>query len=166
MAIARRPEAIGRQQPRARRRLIERQPHIARRIDAFIDLEHPGVERRGPHDMPRKQFRPILIADGERIAKAARDGEQHRLALVLEQRIGGHRGADAHLGAGQGARRDARQPTDRRHRRIAVALRIFGQELGRGDAPFRRPGDNVRKRAAAVDPEVPGHMRQLIPLAT
>src|SRR5213080_2367347 len=92
-------------------------------------------------------------------SKAARDEQHGALALALEQRVGGDRGA--HLHRVDRARRyrlalvQVQDLPDPGEGRIAVAPGILGQQLVRGDRAVRPTGDDVGEGAAAIDPELP-----------
>ena len=49
----------------------------------------------------------------------------------------------------------AEQLADAVHRRVAIALRVLGQQLVRDERAVRPARDDVGERAAAVDPELP-----------
>ena len=129
------------------------------REHALVDLDDAGIELLGLYDVPREYARARLVADLERIAKAARGHEQRALAPPLEQRIGGD--GRSHLdganGAGRNrlARSEAQEPTDRLDRRVRISWAL-GQKLHRMQPPARIAADHVGERAAAIDPEVPG----------
>src|SRR5437879_10222923 len=48
---------------------------------------------RSQHDLPVEEARAVLVGDAQRIAEAARNKQHGALALALEQRVGGDRGA-------------------------------------------------------------------------
>ena len=143
----------------------QRRQHLAVRADALVDFDHLAVEQFGQHDMAREDLRPVLVGDAQRVAKTLRD-EQHRaLALALQQRVGGDRGAHLHrfdaLGRNRRAGGDAEQMADAGERRVAVMLRVFGQQLVRDDAAVGPARDDIGEGAAAIDPELPaffGHV--------
>jgi hypothetical protein len=60
---------------------------------ALVDLDDALVEHLRLDDLRWRRCRPRLIADLERVAEAARDHQQRAVALALEQRVGGDRGA-------------------------------------------------------------------------
>ena len=138
---------------------IERPHWLTVRADAFLDLHHAFVDWRRQDDTSNKKLGPVLVADAKRIAEAARDGEHGALAFALEQRIGGNGGA--HLDHFHLCRRDrcargeAEYVADALNRRIQVALRIFGQQLVRGQRAVRTARDNIGESPPAVDPELP-----------
>ncbi len=144
---------------------IERLHDVAMRADAFIDLDHLRVQQLGQHDVAIEQAGPVLVGDAQRVAVAARDGQHGRLALALEQRIGGH--GRAHLdGLDAGCRqrrtcRDAQQVTDAGNRCVAVLFGVLGQELVRDELPIRAAPHDIGECAATVDPELPIHTHSL-----
>ncbi len=100
-----------------------------------------------------------MVRNAQRVAKSARAHQYQRLALALQQRIGRHRRAHAH--ALHLPRRDQspllqpQQLAYARHRRIAVLLRVFRQQLVRHQTPIGPTRNDVGERASAVDPELP-----------
>ena len=143
-------------------------PHggeIGRALDGAVGthaLVHLGdalVEQFRLDDLARKNLRARLVADLERVAKAARDQQQRSLALALEQRVGRNRGA--HLDGADAAGRDrlaglqSEQVADALHRGVGIGFGIFRQQLVRLQRAVRPPPDHVGERAAAVDPEIP-----------
>jgi hypothetical protein len=106
-----------------------------------------------------EQPRAVLVGDAQRIAKAARGDQQRGLALALQQRVGGDRGAHLHavdhVGAYRLAGLQAQQVADAGHGRVAVLLGVFGQQLVRDQRAVGPLGHHVGEGAAAVDPELP-----------
>ena len=88
------PFVIGRLQIGLGFGLIKRGDDVAVGVHPFHYLNHISVERWRHFDFAHKQFRPLLIANAQRIAKAARDREQGRGTLMLKQRIGCHSRSD------------------------------------------------------------------------
>ncbi len=76
--------------------LVERRQHPAVRIDALVDLDHALVQHLRQDDAAGEQLRPVLVADAQRVGEALGDGEHHPVALALQQRVGGDRGAHLH----------------------------------------------------------------------
>ncbi len=105
--------------------------------------------------MAGEEFGPFLRADQQGIAEAARDGEQNRLPLALEQGIGRHGRAKAEFRAGQRARPRAGDTPHRLDGRIVIALRILRQQLGAMHGAIGRKRDDVGESPAAIDPETP-----------
>src|SRR5262245_8115284 len=109
--------------------------------------------------MARKDLRPRLVADAQRVAEAPGDDEQRALALALEQRIGGDCGAHLHCADGAIGNRlavsEPEQFADALHGGVTIGLRILGEELVRDQRSVRPPPDDVGEGAAAVDPEFP-----------
>jgi len=62
-----------------------------------LDLDHPPLQRLGPADGERKQIRAVLITDREQIGEALVDQQQGGGAVPLQEGIGSHGGAQAHL---------------------------------------------------------------------
>ena len=136
---------------------------IQRRADgavghhSLVDFDHIGMQRIGQDDAAGEQVRPFLRADADRVAITARDRQQHRFALALQQSVGGDGGADA-----QGAGRDraitrAGQAAHRFHRRVGIAFRVARQQFGGVQLPVGRACHHIGEGAAAVDPEMPCH---------
>ena len=86
---------------------IERAHLLALRRMASVDLENLRAGRFGAHDLAREQIGALLRADRQRIAEPARDREQHRFALALEQGIGRNGCAHPDFAAWQRAARGA-----------------------------------------------------------
>ncbi len=89
--------------------------------------------------------------------------EQRAIALALEQRIRGNRGAHLH-GFDRVARQRRRRPraqgiANALQGRVFVALRVLGQQLVRDQGAVRPAGHDVREGAAAIDPELPAGLR-------
>ena len=107
-------------------RLGERGAHarrLRRRFDrtvrehALVDLDDAGIKLLRLYDVAGKDARARLMADLERIAKAARGHQQRALAPPFEQRIGGDRGS--HLDGANCSARIGLPEARRRSRRIA-----------------------------------------------
>ena len=125
---------------------------------ALVDLDDVGVELLGLDDVAREYFGARLIADFERVAKAARRHQQRPLAFALQQRVGRDGRAHLHHADGAGgdrrARREAEMVADRLHGGVAIGG-VFRQEFARVQPPSRVAADDVGERAAAIDPEIP-----------
>jgi hypothetical protein len=126
----------------------------------LVHLDDALEQHLGLDDVLGEDLRPVLVADAQRVTEAFRGHQQRAVALALQQRIGGDRGA--HFHGADAARRDrlallqAEQVADALHGGIAIAFRILRQQLVRGERAVWAPSDHVRESAAAVDPEVPG----------
>src|SRR6202789_909686 len=122
-------------------RLRERAPNafrIGRRLDravgahALVDLDDAGIKLLGLYDVLREYARARLVANLERIAKAARGHQQRALAAPLEQGVGGD--GCSHLdgancsGRNRLARSEPQEPADRLNPPVRVS-RAFGQKL-------------------------------------
>ena len=145
---------------------IERALHGAIGAHPLVDLDDPLVQHVGLDDVLGKDLRPRLVADAQCVAKALGDQQQGAIALALEQRVGGDRGA--HLDRGDALARDRfagfepKQVPDAVHRGVPIGFGIFREQLVGGERAVRPPADHVGKGAAAIDPEFPaaGHAHQ------
>ena len=155
-------------QPPPRPVLVERPHHHAVGADALVHLEHLRVRRLGQRDVEGEDVRPVLVADAQCVAEAARGHVERRRPGTLQERVGRHRGA--HADVGDELRRHRlvlRQPEQPPHPcdgGVLVARGVLGEELLREQAAPRRARHHVRERAAAVDPEAPafGRARPLL----
>ncbi len=115
------------------RGLIQRLDHLASGVQAFVGLDHAGVERLGLPDIEGEEVWPRLVADHQGVGEAAGGHQQGARALALEQGVGGDRGA--HLDGGDpigGERRsslDAQQPAHGLDGGVLVGRR-GGEQLG------------------------------------
>jgi len=138
---------------------IERALHRAVGAHALVDLDHAPEQHVGLDDVAGENLRPRLVADLERVAETLRGEQERALALALQQRIGGDRGAHFHradlTGRDRRAGRKAEQVADALHRRVAIGFRILGQQLVGDQRAVRPSRDHVREGAAAIDPEFP-----------
>ena len=139
---------------RARRVFIDRAQHRAVGRDPLVDLDHPRRELFGQHDMAREDIWPRLRADPQGIGKAAGDSQRQPLALALQQRIGGDRGADPQFG-NRPLTMARHQPPHRLARGIGIEAGVLGQQLFSHQPPVRRGGDHIGEGAAAIDREPP-----------
>ncbi len=127
--------------------------------DAPGDLANPLVEHLGFDDVAVEQLRAGLVADAKRIREAVVDDENDAVALALEQRIGGDRGA--HLDGADQLRRnalalgDAHLVPDPLHGRVLVGLGVLREQLVAADPAPGGARHHVGERAAAVNPEIP-----------
>ncbi len=145
---------------------IERAFHCAVGAHPLVDFDDALVQHVGLDDVLGEDFRPCLVADAQRVAKALGDEQQGAVALALEQRIGGDRGA--HLDRGDTLARnrfaglEPEQVADAVHRGVPIGFGIFREQLVSEKRAVRPPADHVGKGAAAIDPEFPtaGHAHQ------
>ncbi len=148
--------------------LLDRRPDavdVERRLDRsvgahpLVDLDDPLVELLGQQDLLGEDLRPRLVGDPQRVAKAARDEQQHPVALALQQRICRHGGAHLDVADRAGGDRrtlgHAEQLADAVDGGVAIGLGIFGKQLAGMQAALRVAADDVREGASAIDPEIP-----------
>ena len=139
--------------------LVQRTPQFAARTNTLLRFHYRAVEQFGQHDAALKQAGPVLVGNPQRVAKAARGHQQCRLALALQQRIGGNRGShldtiDQLRGDGLMGRKP-QQMANAGHRGILVLLRVVAQQLVCHQATIGAFSDHVGEGAATVDPELP-----------
>ncbi len=107
--------------------LVQRPDHLALGVQAFVGLDHAGVQRLGLPDIQREQVRPRLVADQEGVGESAGGHQQGARALALQEGVGGDRGA--HLDGGDpvgGERRSgpgAQQPAHGLDRGVLIGRR-------------------------------------------
>ena len=159
MAQAEKPSARAARNSALRKSFVERFDFDAVAIDAAGDLDHLLIEHRRPHDVEIEQTRPRLVADRQGIFKTAIDDEQRRLALAFEQGVGGDCGADLDgldeaVGNAVGER-NAEQLFDAGDGGVGIARRVFAEKLMGDERSVGSAADDVRKGAAAIDPELP-----------
>ena len=130
----------------------------------FVDLDDALIKLFGQDDLFGEDIGPGLVADAQRIAKAAGDQQQYAIALALEQRVGGNGRAHLDLadaaGRNGGAGADAEQLADALDGGVAIGLRVFRKQLQRMQCAGRVASDDVGEGAAAINPEIPsaGHV--------
>ena len=156
--------AAGLAQPAPRRLLVQWDHHGAVGAHAFVHLEDATVHRLRQADVEGEDVGAVLVADAQRVAAAARGHEERALAAPLEQGIGGHCGAHAHLGDERRGERlaapQAEEVANALHGGVVVAPRVLRQQLARGQSTVGTACHHVGERAAPVDPEAPaGHRR-------
>ncbi len=161
-----RPDAV-------RLRLLQRRAHrgeiglpLERAVGAhaFVDLDDALEQHFRLDDLPGENFWARLVADLQRIAKTPRGDEDGALALALQQRVGGDRGAHLHRADATGrdglAGFEAEEIADALHGGVAVGLGVFRQQLVGGQPAVRMAADHVGEGAAAIDPEIPPAVRR------
>jgi hypothetical protein len=128
--------------------------------DAFVDLDDALVKLFGKDDLLGENVRPGLVGDAKRVAEAPGDDQQRAVALALEQRIGGDRGAHLDVTDAFGRDRrgliDAEQVADALDGGIGIGFGVFRQKLALVQRAVGRAANDVGEGAAAVDPEIPG----------
>src|SRR4030095_9638639 len=138
---------------------VERPHDLAVRADPLVDFDHALVEERRQLDPSHEKLGAVLIPDPQCVSEAAGDHQRRPLAPALEQRVG--RDGRAHLHRVDGAGGDRRvggepqQLANAVDRGVAITLGVFGQELAREERPVGTARDDVGKRSATVDPELP-----------
>ena len=140
-----RSPATSRHAGRAQSRHVQRRQHGAGGIDAFVGFDDAAIERCGAPDRARKDVGPLLVADPQRVAKAARRHQHRRLAFALEQRVRRDRRAEPHRfqrrapprACVTAARRCRGPPRRRAHAGRATAP--CGSAAGRRGSGPRRP---------------------------
>ncbi len=162
MAIGANALGVGVRKCSEGRVLVEGGEHRPAGVDPLVDLADPLVEQLGQDNVAVEQLRAVLIADPQGIAKAARNGEQHPVALALEQGVGRDRRAHLHrvhiTGRDRCLRRQPEDVADALDRRVGVAFGILRQQLRRHHPPVRPARDHVGKGSAAIDPEFPARV--------
>ena len=156
---------LRRPQRRARRILVQGLDLPPLGVEPAADLGHALMQQRGQAHIQVEEARPRLVADARQVGEAPVQDQQHPLALALQQRIGGDRGAHLHRLDRPGRQRLARrQPEDRpdaRHRRVPIGPGILGQQLARAQPPFRVARHDVGEGPAAIHPELPARHRPI-----
>ena len=135
-------------------------------LDRAIGKDPPGnlhdlaVEFLRLDDFPGEDVRTRLIADAQRIAKAARGDQKRTLALALQKGVGGDRRAHAHVADDACRYRlgsvQAKMVANALNGRVRIGGRVFRQELAGVQRAIGRPGHDVGECAATIDPEIPG----------
>ena len=152
------PVGVGQAQRLVDGSLVQRADQLAVGADPLGNLDHAVVELPWQHDAPVEDPGPALVGDAQRVAESLGDQQDGRLALPLEQRVGGDGGAEPHgadlAGGNRGPGRQPEQPPDARDGRVPVGG-AYRQQLVRGQGPVRPPGHDVGERPAPVNPEVP-----------
>ena len=159
------PRVVCRPQALAQMPGVQRLDHLAGGAHAFLRFDHAAVEQLGQDDAAIEQARSVLVGNAQCVAKTARGDEQRRLALALQQRVGGHRGAHLHaldlLTGNRLARLQAQQMPDPGDRRIPILLGVLRQQLVRHDLPIGLAPHHIGKCASTIYPELPALTRHL-----
>ena len=96
IATALMPSAMRALELGAHRRKIERALDRAVGAHALVDLDHLLEQHLRLDDVLGENLRPRLVADAQRVAETLGGEQQRAVALALQQRIGGDRGAHLH----------------------------------------------------------------------
>ena len=138
---------------------IERPLHRAVGAHTLVRLDDAAVQHLRLDDALGENVGTRLRADLELVLEPAGDDEQRRIALALEQRVGGDGGPHLHRGdALRWNRRpggDVEEQPDGLQRRVVVGAGVLRQQLAGEDAAVGCACNDVGEGAAAVDPEVP-----------
>ena len=106
--------------------------------------------------MPVENARAVLVGDAQRVAEAARNEQRRGLAFALEERVGGDGGPHLHAVDGL-IFFEMQQLSDSRDGSVRVLPRVIRKQLVRDERSVGPARHDVGERAAAVDPELPGH---------
>src|SRR5690606_5725450 len=100
-----------------------------------------------------------LIGNPERIAEPFGDEKEHPVALALQKRVGGDRGAHLHLADAIGGDRiaggGAEEVADALDASVAIGFRVLRQELALMQLAVRMAAGDSGEGGAAVDPGIP-----------
>ena len=127
--------------------------------DPTGDFHHIFIEQAGQGNFQVEQTRPCLVADAQHVRKALVDHQQRAFPLAFQQRVGGDRGAHFHAidqaGRDRGRERDAEHAFNAGDGGVAVAFRVFAEQLVGAELARRVSRHDVGEGAAAIDPELP-----------
>ena len=144
---------------------IELPDRVTMRAHALVDLDHALVEHARQHDPAYEELRTVLIGDAQGIGEAPSDRQHRALAFALEQGVGGNGRAHPDRldrpGRNRRTRCDAEQCPDTGDGRVAVALRVLGQQLVRRQRAVGPARDDIGECTASVDPELPAARRRV-----
>ena len=153
------PVAVGGLKLRPECRFVQRSQRCAASVDSFLAFDYALVQGIRQQDICRKQVRPVLIANPERVAEAAGSQQNGRFARPFEQRIGGHGSAHSHrLYSLQRQWRtgvEIKQGADPGDYRVVIAVGVARQQLVGRESAIRASCDDIRECAAAIYPERP-----------
>ncbi len=138
---------------------IERPLHRAVGAHALVGLDDAAVQHLRLDDALGEYVGARLRADLQLVLEPAGDDQQRRIALALEQRVGGD--GRSHLHGADAVRWDrcpgghVEEQPDGLQRRVVVGAGVLRQKLAGEDAAVGCACNDVGEGAAAVDPEVP-----------
>jgi hypothetical protein len=141
------------------RLLLQRHEHLSLGRHSLVCFDHAAMERCRLHDIERENIRPVLVADGEAVGESFGDDQRGRPAAAFEQRIRRH--GRSHLDGRDRNHRTAVRAPSLQHLSnafrggVGVALRIFREQLGGLELAIRSQCNDIGKRAAPIDPELP-----------
>ncbi len=138
---------------------VERAVNRAIGTDTFGNLDDMVMEHLRETHAAVEDVGAMLIADAQLVGEALGDGQYRRLAGMFQQRIRGHRRAHAHgvdpLRRNRVGWCEFEYRADAVDGCVVVLFRILREELARYQCAVRGARNDVGKRAAAVDPELP-----------
>ena len=134
--------------------------HFAAGIQAPSNLHH-GLSQKGSElRLKSKQFTAVLVTNAELVGQTGVGEEQHGSLLVLQQRIGGHRGSQPDTADDAGGDCTTRvTPHQIRHcgnGRIS-AVRRLRQQLADMQPALWVATDQIGERTPPIHPERPSH---------
>ncbi len=138
---------------------IEMPLHRAVGAHTLIRLDDAAVQHLRLDDALGENVGTRLRADLQLVLEPAGDDQERRIALALEQRVGGDGGP--HLHCADALRWDRRprghveKQADGLQRRVVIGTGVLRQQLAGEDAAVGCACNDVGEGAAAVDPEVP-----------
>ena len=149
---------------------LQRLQFLPVRRQAAADFDHPQGQGLGPQDLQGEEIGAVLIADALQVGEATVDQQQHRRHLALQQGVGGHGGAQAHLRhrpgrnglVGRQGEQLAQGGHGGIHRGCAVRRqRRIGEPLAYQKLTAGGAGHHIGEGAPPVNPEPPagaGHV--------
>ena len=123
-----------------------------------LHLHHAHIEGLGALNAEGKEIGPVLVANAQQIGQAAGEQQQHGLAGVFQQGVGGHGGAEPHLLHQPRWKTLSRHSQHLPHRpdgRIPGPLWLKGEHLAHLEGACRRAGHHIGECAAAINPKPP-----------
>ncbi|CAM5406816.1 hypothetical protein SANTM175S_09083 [Streptomyces antimycoticus] len=132
---------------------------LAVSVHPLGDLHHPVIQRLGEQDPAVEEAGPVLVRDAQGVPEAFGDDEDGRLALALQQGVGGDRGAHLDdvdpVGRDRFTGAEPQRLPDPGDSGVGIALGVVGEQLAGDQAAVRTLADDVREGSAPVDPEFP-----------
>ena len=115
--------------------------------DALVDFDHRRIERRRLADRQFKQPRPVLIADRQHVAEAARRDQGRSRSAPRDQgiRAAGRAQADGHR-RNRVSHAQSQQPANRQHGSLIAGNEFIGLPGSRLDGQVTVESKNRRRR--------------------